>query len=61
MHLVGLQSTVEKSIRITFHVLVPLPLWDWDSTSSCMHIRFGHKSLGHWKYDCGKVTIYRYA
>ena len=59
MHLVGLQSPAEKSIQVTFHVLVPLPLWDWGSTS-CMHIRFGHKDLGLWKYDCGNVIIHRY-
>lgn len=59
MHLKGFQSSVERSIKITFHALVHLPLWDWSSTS-CMHIRFGHKDLGDWKYDCGNMTIHRY-
>ena len=53
----GFQSRVEESIRITFHVLVPLPLWAWDSSSnSCMHIRFGQKDLGNWKENCGSMT-----
>ena len=52
------QSPVERSIQITFHSLVNLPLWKWNSTS-CMHIRFGHESLGNWKHDCGNMTINR--
>lgn len=59
MHLKGFQSPIERSIKITFHALVHLPLWDWSSTS-CMHIRFGHQDLGDWKYDCGNMTIHRY-
>ena len=55
----GLQSPVENSVPITFHVLVPLLLWDWDF-SSHMHIRFGHKDLGSWEENCGDMTVHRY-
>jgi len=57
--LIGFQSPAKNSIKVTFHALVPLPLWDWDATS-CMHIQFGRMWLGTWEHDCGDMTVNRY-
>ena len=48
----GLCAPADKSITISFHVLVPLDLWGWDATSK-MHIHFDHKDLGAWNCNCG--------
>jgi hypothetical protein len=48
---VGLKASPKKSVKLTFHVLVPKTCWEWDSKTS-MHIRFGHLKLGPWT-DCG--------
>ena len=55
----GFQVPPEQSIAITFHVVVPLPFWEWEDSISSMHIRFGDDRLGNWK-DCGEFTKYRY-
>ena len=55
----GFQEPLEKSITITFHVIVPLPFWEWEDSTSSMHIRFRDDRLGHWK-DCGDFTKFRH-
>ena len=58
-NLKGLKADPQRSIKITFHAIVPKPLWEWDETS-CMHIRFGHKDLGDWKHNVGDFREIRY-
>jgi hypothetical protein len=53
----GLKASPEKSVKLIFHVLVPKPCWEWDSTSA-MFVRFGHLKLGPWT-DCGKFEEIR--
>ena len=43
--LAGLKAPPGNSIKVTFHVIVPKPLWEWNE-ASCIRIRFGHKDLG---------------
>ena len=54
----GLQAPPEKSIAVTFHAVVPLPFWEWEESTSRMHIRFDDYKLGLWK-DCGKMVKHR--
>ena len=51
LDLKGLQA--KKSIAVTFHAIVPKPLWEWDD-KSCIHMRFGHKDLGNWQHNVGE-------
>ena len=55
----GFQAPPEKSIAVTFHVIVPLAFWEWEESTSRMHIQFGDYSLGLWK-DCGDFIKLRY-
>lgn len=57
-NLKGLEDS-RKSISVTFHAIVPKPLWDWDGTS-CMHMRFDHKDLGKWHQNVGEFKEIRY-
>ena len=50
----GLEATGNDRIALTFHVIVPVACWEWDSESR-IHIRFGHNELGNWR-DCGEFT-----
>ena len=51
----GVHAGQDKSITITFHVLVPLEAWNWSKNANAhIHIRFGHRKLGDWKSDIGK-------
>lgn len=52
MDLKGLQAS-KKSVAVTFHAIVPKPLWEWDD-KSCMHMQFGHKDLGSWQHNVGE-------
>jgi hypothetical protein len=54
----GLNASPKKSVKLTFHVLVPKAYWEWDSTSA-MFIQFGHPKLGPWT-DCGTFQEVRY-
>lgn len=54
----GLTALESQSISVTFHVLLPKPIWEWDANSK-MYIRFGHQDLGKWGYDCGPMEIQR--
>ena len=47
------------SIAVTFHAIVPYPLWEWESATSHMHIRFGDDALGSWHDDCGEMKEQR--
>ena len=47
-----------KAIKISFHVIVPKCVWEWDDSSS-IHIQFGHKNLGYWQ-NCGEFYESRY-
>ena len=55
----GLTASFDKSIRVTFHVIVPKPLWEWND-SSCIHMRFDGKEMGDWKYNVGSFDLSRY-
>lgn len=48
----GLTAGKDKSVTVTFHVLLPKHIWEWNAKSR-MFIRFGDWQLGNWKYDCG--------
>ena len=48
----GLEAIGNDRIALTFHVIVPVACWEWDSESR-IHIRFGHNELGNWR-DCGE-------
>jgi len=49
----GIRAGQDKSVAITFHVLVPLEAWNWN-TASHIHIQFGHWRLGDWQRDIGE-------
>jgi len=55
----GIHAGQDKSIDVTFHVLVPLEAWNWD-TKSCILIQFGHQRLGNWKCGIGEFCSPRY-
>ena len=48
----GFLSPDEKSIKVTFHVILPVPFWEWDLTSKIC-IQFDNQDLGAWQYNCG--------
>ena len=48
----GMDSAPEKSVAVTFHCIVPKPIWLWDE-HSCIHMRFGEDALGNWKHNLG--------
>ena len=48
----GFLSPDEKSIKVTFHVILPVHFWGWDSTSKIC-IQFDNQDLGAWQYNCG--------
>ena len=54
-----MQAPPQKSILVTFHAIVPKPLWEWDDSSS-MHIQFGHRDLGEWQHNTGVFMEARY-
>ncbi len=54
----GFKAPREKSIAITFHVLLPKWAWEWNAKSE-VYIRFGHDELGHWEYDSGPLSMQR--
>ena len=54
----GLAAPTERSVRLTFHVLIPKTFWEWDSNSH-VRIRFGHLKLGEWS-DYGDFQEVRY-
>lgn len=47
----------EESIKVTFHVILPLHFWEWDNTSK-IGILFGHPGLGGWNY-CHVIENYK--
>ena len=49
----------DEAVTVTFHVLVPYAVWNWDE-KSCIHLRFGHPKLGNWKLDHGSFKETRY-
>lgn len=55
----GIRAGQDKSIDVTFHVLVPLEAWNWN-TNSHIHIQFGHWKLGNWRSDIGEFGSPRY-
>ena len=55
----GLTAPPDQAITVTFHVIVPKPLWEWDDSSS-IHMRFGGKKLGDWKQNVGHFDTSRY-
>ena len=55
----GFHPPEERTLEVTFHVLLPKEAWNW-SQSSSMHMQFGHPKLGQWKQDIGSFTIKRY-
>lgn len=54
----GLEAPLEKSVNISFHVLILKALWEWDPQSR-LYIRFGHPKLGDWS-DCGEFQEKQY-
>lgn len=54
----GLTAGKDKSIAVTFHVLLPKQIWEWD-VNSMMFIKFGDDELGGWNYHCGPLKEYR--
>jgi hypothetical protein len=48
----GLRAAREMSIAVTFHCIVPKPIWLWDK-DSCIHMRFQGQDLGDWKKNVG--------
>ena len=55
--MIGLKcSDPKKTMKITFHAIVPLAYWEWDDDSH-IYVRFGHKTLGLWKEDCGNFQM----
>ena len=55
----GLKPSNEHSMRVAFHAIVPLDIWEWDD-SSRIYIRFGHTKFGKWKHDAGPGEKYWY-
>ena len=55
----GIHISPDKAVTITFHVLVPKAVWNWDQKSRiCLH--FGHWKLGGWRCDLGQFHEVRY-
>lgn len=55
----GIHADQDKSINVTFHVLVPLEMWNWNANSR-IRIQFGHQRLGNWKFGIGEFCSPRY-
>lgn len=55
----GFHPPPEKSLEVTFHVLLPTEVWNWGKKSH-IHMRFGHPRLGEWIEDVGEFILKRY-
>ena len=49
----GLNPPAHKCLAVTFHVLVPIKLWEWTDESR-IHLVFGNAKLGKWKEPVGE-------
>ena len=47
-----------RFMAVTFHCILPKPLWEWDEMS-CMYMRFEGYSLGNWKHNIGDFKVKR--
>ena len=54
------ESKPENMITVVFHALLPSSFWKWDDTSE-VYMRFGNDKFGDFKFDCGPMTVFRYA
>jgi hypothetical protein len=52
----GFRPPPEKCLEFTFHVLLPMEVWNWGKKSH-MHMRFSHPKLGEWKENVGEFKI----
>ena len=48
----------DKFIAVTFHCILPKPLWVWDEMS-CMYMRFEGYFLGDWEHNIGDFKVER--
>ena len=48
----GLNPPPDRTISITFHVLLPIHVWDWSDRSQ-IRLVFGNKDLGGWTIPVG--------
>ena len=46
----GIHASIDQSIAVTFHALVPKDAWKWESNTK-MTMRFGDSRLGKWNKD----------
>ena len=55
--LTGLNT--KQSVAVTFHCILPKPLWQWNKKSR-MYMRFEGYALGNWENDVGEFKEGRY-
>ena len=56
----GLKGNPDQMIAVTFYVLLPVSLWEFDDKSDEVYIRFGSDKLGDWQCDVGPMTVNKY-
>ena len=50
----------DRFMAVTFHCILPKPLWEWDDEMSCMlYMRFEGYSLGDWEHNVGDFKVKR--
>ena len=56
----GFQPPPDRTMKVTFHVLLPKEAWNWEK-ESCLCLQFDHPNLGQWKEDIGEFIKKRYS
>jgi hypothetical protein len=52
--------TETEGLTVEFKAILPWKAWDWDSSNSCVCLRFGHEQLGQWNHDICNGEIVKY-
>ena len=45
----GIYAQKHLGIEVTFHVLLPVELWEYDMQKSQVYVCFGHLKMGKWQ------------
>jgi hypothetical protein len=54
----GFLPPPERTLEVTFHVLVPADAWNWGK-NSYMCMQFDHPKLGSWHHNAGEFKMIR--
>ena len=55
----GLNPDSSGSVVVTFHVIIPYQIWNFNENHNHIKLRFGDKMLGCWKENIGDFVLHR--